>query len=162
MLKASQRQRACLSTRLERVRGRGLVGGALPWALSAHEVSTLAAHIVWIPQCVYTARSGLRCPCMSTSTRTPDSGLRIVHRLDCDAVPVVYTTISVSVRTTVKYAPLRCVELCVFLSPPNIEIEIFMSSTNIPAPPPDTHSPLFTPGPVAARCPRLQPFWDRA
>lgn len=112
--------------------------------------STLAAHIVWIPQCVYTARSGLRCPCMSTST--PDSAYQTVMRSG-------RIQISVSVRTTAKYAPLRCVELCVFLSPPNIEIEIFMSSTNIPAPPPDTHSPLFTPGPG---CPRLRPFWDRA
>ena len=37
MLEATQRQRACLSTRLEGVRRRGLVGwGALPWAPSAH------------------------------------------------------------------------------------------------------------------------------
>lgn len=90
----------------------------------------------------------------------PYRGLRIVHR------PVMpfrsYTNFSERPYHREKYAPLRCVELCVFLSPPNIEIEIFMSSTNIPAPPPDTHSPLFTPGPVAARCPRLQPFWDRA
>jgi hypothetical protein len=93
----------------------------------------------------------------------PYPGLRIVHRLSLKTVMRSgRIQISVCVRTTVKYAPLLCVELCVFLSPPNIDIEIFMSSTNIPAPPPDTHSPLFTPGPVAARCPRLQPFWDRA
>ena len=58
MLEATQRQRACLSTRLEGVRRRGLVGwGALPWAPSAH-ADRRWPHPLSIVWChVYTPRS---------------------------------------------------------------------------------------------------------